>query len=318
MTKIGGDGKSQKGGRSGDDMIPLSSPLYLHPSYSPSLKLTHKIFNGENYDLWADAVRNGLDVKNKLGFVEGTVKKPEGTEADNYEVMAWRQCNAMIKAWLRAVIDDKLLPSIAFSGTVYEIWKELKDRYAAATYCRVPTCTCGAATEFFKEKEEEKVHQFIMGLNTALYDNLRSNLLMDDDLTSLNRVYGLVLREERHKAVTRVREEPTVEVAMSARTGGGRGIDASAAQTEHKDYEPPRCTHCKKWYHTVDNCRERLGLSGRGRGMGRRGGRGGGRGGREPGSNKEVVNAATTSEGESSKKDFTNEEIKQLRNLLSI
>ncbi|XP_074315097.1 uncharacterized protein LOC141651277 [Silene latifolia] len=268
MTKIGRDSDRGKGGESTLDKmtIPLLSPLFLHPSDSPSLKLTQTIFNGDNYDLWAYAVRNGLDAKNKLGFVDGTVAKPDGSEDSNYEVVAWRQCNAMVKAWLRNVIDEKLHPSITFSATILEIWKELKERYSAgnaprvhqlkseltecrqgnrsvvdyythlksiwdelANYSRVPTCTCGAAAALAKEKEEEKVHQFIMGLNTALYDRLRSNLVMEDNLTSLSRAYALVLREERHKAVTRVREEQA-EVAMAARTGGGRGKGASSAE----------------------------------------------------------------------------------------
>ncbi|XP_074318447.1 uncharacterized protein LOC141655259 [Silene latifolia] len=206
MTKIGDNGKGI-GSDSGHDksFIPPSSPLFLHPSDSPSLKLTQTVFNGENYDLWADAVRNELDAKNKLGFVDDTVTKPAGAEDDSYEVVAWRQSNAMVKSWLRNVIDEKLHPSITFSATVLEIWKELKERYSAAKYSSVPDCTCGARAAFIKEKEEEKVHQFIMGLNTSLYDHLRSNLLMDDTLTSLSRAYALVLREERHKAVTRIR-----------------------------------------------------------------------------------------------------------------
>ncbi|KAK9749648.1 hypothetical protein RND81_02G140900 [Saponaria officinalis] len=154
-----------------------------------------------------------------------------------------------------------------------------------------------------------------MGLNTALYDNLRSNLLMDDDLSSLNRVYALVLREERHKAMTRIREEPANEIAMTARAGAGRGR-GNSGQQEQQDYEPPRCNHCNKWYHTEENCWEKLGITGRGRGRGKRGGRGG-RGGRGPSNNNQVVNATTTSEGESSKKEFTADEIEQLRSLLN-
>ncbi|XP_074300237.1 uncharacterized protein LOC141631471 [Silene latifolia] len=139
MTKIGGEIGSDRGKGSGHDTmpIPLSSPLFLYPSDSPSLKLTHTLFNGDNYELWAEAVKNGLDAKKKLGFVDGTVKKPEGSEVDNYELVAWRQCNAMIKAWLRNVIDEKLHPSIAFTASVAEIWKELKERYAAGNAPRV-------------------------------------------------------------------------------------------------------------------------------------------------------------------------------------
>ncbi|XP_074305190.1 uncharacterized protein LOC141640232 [Silene latifolia] len=351
MTKIGDASFGAKD--SGDDKmtIPLSSPLFLHPSDSPSLKLTQTMFNGENYDLWADAVRNGLDAKNKLGFVDGTVKKP--TDEGSYEAVAWRQCNAMVKGWLRSVIDEKLHSSITFSAaaSVFDIWKELKERYSTGNaprvhqlkselsecrqgtrsvveyythlktiwdelgnYSRVPNCTCGAAAELIKEKDEEKVHQFIMGLNTSLYGHIRSNLLMEDNLTSLSRAYALVLREERHKAVTRIQEEQT-EVAMTARTAAGRGQGTISMQ-EQKEYEPPRCTHCKKWYHTEENCWEKLGITGRGRGRGRRGGRNGGRGGRGYGNSNQAANAATTNEGDSSKKDLAAEEIDQLRTLL--
>ncbi|KAL9235752.1 hypothetical protein vseg_010488 [Gypsophila vaccaria] len=109
--------------------IPPSSLLYLHPGESPNLSLSPIIFDGNNYQLWADAVRNGLDAKNKLSFIEGTVKRPvvqEGAE-ETLEAVAWSQCNAMIKGWLRGSIDPKLHSSIAFTKTVVEIWKELRD-----------------------------------------------------------------------------------------------------------------------------------------------------------------------------------------------
>ncbi|XP_074315723.1 uncharacterized protein LOC141651932 [Silene latifolia] len=220
MTKIRDAGK-EAGVDGGHDkmIIPPSSPLFLHPYDSPSLKLTQTMFNGENYDLWADAVRNGLDAKNKLGFVDGTVTKP--TDANTYEAVAWRQYEAMVKAWLRRVIDEKKELKEHYSAgnaprvhqltcelteckqgtrSVVEYYTHLKSIWdELAKYSRVPDYTCGAKAAFVKDKEEEKVHQFIMGLTTAFYDQFRSNLLMDDSLKSLSRAYALVLREERHK-----------------------------------------------------------------------------------------------------------------------
>ncbi|XP_074310085.1 uncharacterized protein LOC141645414 [Silene latifolia] len=106
--------------------------------------------------------------------------------------VAWKQCNAMVKTWLRNVIDPKLHASSVFTGTVKEIWDELKESYATGNaprahqlkselnelkqgklsiveyytklktvwdelsiYSRVPKCTCGATKEFLKEKEEK-------------------------------------------------------------------------------------------------------------------------------------------------------------------
>ncbi|XP_074299444.1 uncharacterized protein LOC141630547 [Silene latifolia] len=342
--------------------IPMSSPLFLHPSDSPSLMLTQTIFDGDNYDLWADAVRNGLDAKNKLGFIEGKVKQPVITEGDeeNVEGIAWRQSNAMVKAWLRNVINPKLHPSITFSGTVFEIWEELRERFSAgnaprvhqlkadlteckqgdlsvveyytqlktiwdelSSYSRVPKCTCGAAAALLKEREEEKVHQFLMGLNSALYSNLRSNLLMEDTITTLSRAYSLVLREERHKAVTRIKEEK-VEAAMTVKaqpSGMGREINGTNEQEESK---PLQCSYCEKFYHDEDHCFVKHGFPpnwGRGRGRGgRRGGRGGGaRGGRGRGQGNKVHANAVGTSGDAGQRsnDFTSDEVEKIRGLLS-
>ncbi|KAL9230647.1 hypothetical protein vseg_005973 [Gypsophila vaccaria] len=131
-------GSDKKDGDSEKRVISMVSPLYLHPSDSPNMPLTSSKFNGTNYDLWSDAVRNGLDAKNKLGFINGKVGKPAGDEGeDNIELVAWRQCNAMIKGWLRSSINEKLHASIAFSGNVKEIWDELRDRYTTGNAPRV-------------------------------------------------------------------------------------------------------------------------------------------------------------------------------------
>ncbi|XP_074279338.1 uncharacterized protein LOC141604729 [Silene latifolia] len=345
----GTDGKGDGSGSKSYEIIAPSSPLYLHPSDSPSLSLTQIKFDGENYELWADAIKNGLDAKNKLSFVEGTVAKPETPvgEAESVEAVAWRQCNAMVKAWLRNAIEIRLHPSITFSGTVPEIWKELKERYATANaprihqlkaelteckqakdeaiveyytrlksiwdelgnYSRVPSCTCGAAAFFTKEREEEKVHQFLMGLDTAKYGHLRSNLLMEDDVTSLSRAYALVLREERHKVMTKGKEE-IIETAMATLTV------SNDSQIEGEEIKPPRCTYCKKYWHTEDKCYSKHGYPSRGRGRGgRRGGRGQGRGGR--GSDYQNANAASTSETDNQRVELTADELSRVRAFLA-
>ncbi|XP_074278101.1 uncharacterized protein LOC141601703 [Silene latifolia] len=205
----------------------------------------------------ADAVKNGLDAKNKLAFIEGRVKKPEGDgDEETLEQVAWRQCQAMLRAWLRNVIDPKLHKCIAFSQPIAEVWEELRGRYSAgnaprvhqlknelkeckqrrdsvveyytklktiwdelANYSKVKNCTCEAAASIAKEQEEEKVHQFLMGLDSKLYSNIRSNMLMEDSIPDLNRVYALILREERHVLITKEKEERN-EAAMAAKNCG--------------------------------------------------------------------------------------------------
>ncbi|XP_074271111.1 uncharacterized protein LOC141595037 [Silene latifolia] len=354
-------GDKLKGGGSGPKTIPMSSPLYLHPSDSPSLNVTQIIFDGTNYDMWADAVKNGLDAKNKLGFIEETVKKPTSSgDDDDLELVAWRQCNAMLRAWLRNVIDPKLHPSITFTQSIEEIWEELQGRYSAgnaprvhqlkselneckqgketiveyytrlkiiwdelAKYSKIKDCTCGAAVSIAKEKEEEKVHQFLMGLDAKLYGQIRANLLMEDPIAPLNRVYALVLREERHNSLTQVKEERN-DAAMTVKINGkDRGKYPRDDEEESDRPPPPRCTHCLKYYHTEENCYAKHGyeeVKARERGRGRRG-RGGGNRGRGRGRGHHQANAITgTGKTEDQGKmniPFTSEEIDRLKILLN-
>ncbi|XP_074270986.1 uncharacterized protein LOC141594901 [Silene latifolia] len=306
-------GDKVKGGGSGPKTIPMASPLYLHPSDSPSLNVTQIIFDGTNYDMWAEAVKNGLDAKNKLGFIEGTVKKPSSSgDEDDLEAVAWRQCNAMLRAWLRNVIDPKLHPSITFTQPINEIWEELRGRYSAGNAPRVHQLKA-------KEKEEEKVHQFLMGLDAKLYGQIRTNLLMEEPIAQLNRVYALVLREERHASLTQVKEE-RFDVAMAMRNNGGkeRGKYLRDDEEESDRPPPPRCTYCGKYYHTEDNCYDKHGyeeVKARERGRGRRG-RGNGSRGRGRGRGHHQANAVTgtakTEEQGNSNIPFTAEEIDRL------
>lgn len=39
--------------------------------------LTSCLFDGKNYTTWARAIKNALKSKNKLGFVNGLIKKPQ-------------------------------------------------------------------------------------------------------------------------------------------------------------------------------------------------------------------------------------------------
>ena len=51
-------------------------PYYLHPSEGPGVSITAVAFDDKNYDLREKAVVTALRAKNKLRFIEGTLKKP--------------------------------------------------------------------------------------------------------------------------------------------------------------------------------------------------------------------------------------------------
>ena len=79
-------------------------------------------------------------------------------------------------------------------ATNYTKQKGLWDEYN--TYSEIPPCTCGSAKAITIEKEKEKLHQILMGLNEK-YKVVRSQILNTNPLSSLARSYALVSQDEK-------------------------------------------------------------------------------------------------------------------------
>lgn len=81
-------------------------------------------------------------------------------------------------------------------------------------------CKCGIRKRLQSRREEERVHQFLMGLDDGMYGTARSNILATDPLPSLNRVYSVMVQEERVRTMTRATEERREFVGLAAQTYG--------------------------------------------------------------------------------------------------
>ena len=57
-----------------------SSPFFLHHLDSPRLVLVSQPLTGDNYASWSRAMLIALSVKNKLGFLDGTIAKPDSND----------------------------------------------------------------------------------------------------------------------------------------------------------------------------------------------------------------------------------------------
>ncbi|XP_045811171.1 uncharacterized protein LOC123905559 [Trifolium pratense] len=125
-------------------------------------------------------------------------------------------------------------------------------------------------SKFEQEREDERVHQFLMGLDDDLYGTLRSNIIAQDPLPSLNRVYSLVVQEERHKTMTKGREARNEAVAFAVRGGSSNRGGAKGYS------DKTSCSHCGK-PHEVSNCFKIIGYPewwNNGRGNGKNTGKG--------------------------------------------
>ena len=55
-----------------------SSPYFLHHLDSLGLVLVSQLLTGDNYASWSRAITIALSMKNKLGFIDGTIPRPTG------------------------------------------------------------------------------------------------------------------------------------------------------------------------------------------------------------------------------------------------
>jgi hypothetical protein len=141
---------------------------------------------------------------------------------------------------------------VNYYGKLKALWDELGN-YQQIPTCVCEGCKCNIKAKLEKQREEEKVHQFLMGLDDVLYSTTRSSLLATDPLPPLNRVYATLIQEERVKAVSRIKEERIEIVGLAVQTGGrarGRG------DTKDKN---TACSNCNRTGHDTTGCFEIIG-----------------------------------------------------------
>lgn len=149
---------------------------------------------------------NALQAKRKTGFIYGTLKKPPEGHAD---LETWLSVNSMIVGWLRTSIEPRVRSSVTFITDAHKLWENFKERFSVGNKVRVqqlmskltscrqdgqavidyygrltkmweelqtyrPTsaCTCDAATVYEKEREDERIHKFVMGRDESMLDML--------------------------------------------------------------------------------------------------------------------------------------------------
>ena len=68
----------------------ISSPYYLHSLDHPGGLLVSTPLTGDNYPTWSRAMKIALNAKNKLGFVNGSLKEPEANSKEHH---TWDRCS---------------------------------------------------------------------------------------------------------------------------------------------------------------------------------------------------------------------------------
>ncbi|XP_022873280.1 uncharacterized protein LOC111392220 [Olea europaea var. sylvestris] len=112
-----------------------SSPYFLHHSDSPGLVLVSQQLTGENHGSWSRTMTIALSVKNKLSFIDGSMKEPEFTYSDLNN--AWIRNNNIVISWILNSVSKEISASVIYASIAYEIWNDLKERFQQSNGPRI-------------------------------------------------------------------------------------------------------------------------------------------------------------------------------------
>lgn len=230
-----------------------SSHYYLHPSDNPGVKLVSIKFDGTGYNDWKRSFLISLSAKNKCGFVDGTIVKPDATDPC---FKAWERCNSMMISWILGVLDQNLARSVLYFKSAREIWVNLEERYGQASgtllfslqqsmyemkqgndtisgyyrkmkmlwdqlddvdplqICSCANCTCGITTKLMKSQEDMKLIEFLMKLNNG-FEMIRGNILVMNPLPYISHAHRMLMQEENHKKVNQMAISTATEDGMA-------------------------------------------------------------------------------------------------------
>ncbi|GAA0161673.1 hypothetical protein LIER_39277 [Lithospermum erythrorhizon] len=62
--------------------------------------------------------------------------------------------------------------------------------------CSCGNCACGVVTKYEADHAEERLHQFLVGVDDDLYGVVRSNLLSRQRLPTLDNAYNTLTQDE--------------------------------------------------------------------------------------------------------------------------
>lgn len=119
--------------------------------------------------------------------------------------------------------------------------------YRPLRLCKCGKCECDLGTIQEKDREEDKVHQYLFGLDDTLFHTVRSSLVSRIPIQSMEEEYNIVCQEEDMGQNSTKSMEEQQEVAAFA--------VQSRPQYRREDKEKSAvCKHCNYAGHSFESC----------------------------------------------------------------
>ena len=192
-----------------------------------------------------------ISVKNKLGFLDGSIQQPSSANATLYN--AWLRNNNIVISWILNSVSKEISSSILYDESAANIWADLKVRFhqrngphiynlrknlmnlkqdsqSVGIYftrlktiweelsnykpnCTCNGCVCGGVKKLQDHHHMEYIMSFLMGLSDN-FSQVRGSILLMDPLPEVNRVFHLVTQEENQKGYIGNNNDPALAFAL--------------------------------------------------------------------------------------------------------
>ncbi|KAL8108328.1 hypothetical protein AgCh_024692 [Apium graveolens] len=270
------------------------NPLHLHSSDNPGMRLVHDQFDGSGFSNWKRSMSIALSARNKLGFVDGSLPRPESTSSS---LKSWIRCNDMVISWILGALSKSISRSVIYCDTAHQMWCELEERYGVSNGAQlfglqkelndisqgnnsvadyftkmkmlwddidslalIPVCSCGckcgATQKALKFHQDQRVIQFLMGLNET-YAIMRGSILMSSPLPNISQVYSLLLQEESQREIHSNGQFVVDSASLHVNASKFQNASSFSSSQKKVNFDSKKslhCNYCKKPGHTIDKC----------------------------------------------------------------
>ncbi|XP_042951333.1 uncharacterized protein LOC122286124 [Carya illinoinensis] len=200
-----------------------------------SMLVTHSL-DASNYYSWARSMKRALRIKNKLGFIDGSLCEP--TDPNDPLMEHWLRCNDIVITWMQNTMAINIKSSTVYAKTAHQLGIELEQCFSQQNaprifevkhgvtmlmqnqdtvsvyfsklktlldellnYEAIPSCSYGGLKIVVQNQQRDWVMKFLMGLNES-YKGIKAQILLIKPFPSLNEVYSIVQREEKRREIS--------------------------------------------------------------------------------------------------------------------
>lgn len=276
-----------------NNRILANDELYIAPYEHPGLVLTTDLFDGKNFHSWCRSIKRALFARNKLGFIDGSLVEPRINSIDH---MQWVRADFLVFNWLSNSIVKELSRGLQNFDTSRQLWDELHKRFGKRNGPRLyklrreitsfvqsnqsvlvyfnnlnalwdelsllktsRNCICVVAEDAKAELEEERMMQFLMGLNDV-FEPIRQQILILNPLPSVSQAYSMVLQVEEQMQVSSQFSESIEQSALYTAQGRSVGKESFKRKLTKEEKLRLKCDHCGRTGHLKKDCFEIIGV----------------------------------------------------------